>query len=105
MTKLKIKKGDTVKVLVGKDKGKTGAVLKAFPKENKLLVDGVNQVKKHTKPSKISQGGIISKPMPIHVSNVMYFDKNNSKASRIGYKVLEDGSKKRFLKSSGEMVE
>lgn len=105
MTKLKIKKGDTVKVIAGKDKGKTGVVLKAFPKESKLLIDGINQVKRHTKPSKVSQGGIVAKPMPIHVSNVSYFDKNTNKASRIGYKLLEDGSKKRFLKSSGEMVE
>ena len=105
MIKLRIKKGDTIKVIAGKDKGKTGTVLKAFPKEKKLLVDGVNQVKRHTKPSKISQGGIIAKPMPIHVSNVAYFDKNTNKISKIGYKLLEDGSKKRVLKSSGEMVE
>jgi large subunit ribosomal protein L24 len=105
MLKLKIKKGDTVKVLAGKDKGKVGEIVKAFPKENKVLVSGVNEVKKHTKPSKTSQGGIVAKAMPIHVSNVMFFDKKNNKASKIGYKFLDDGTKKRVMKISGEIIE
>ena len=105
MFKLKIKKGDTVKVLAGKSKGKVGEVMQAFPKENKVLVSGVNEVKKHTKPSKTSQGGIIAKPMPIHASNVMFFDKKSNKASKIGYKFLDDGAKKRVMRASGEIIE
>ena len=73
MVKLKIKKGDAVKVIAGKDKGKVGEVIKAFPVDNKVLVSGVNEVKKHTKPSKTSQGGVITTPKPVNVSNVMFF--------------------------------
>lgn len=105
MVKLKIKKGDTVKVITGKDKGKVGEVIKAFPSENKVLVSGVNEVKRHTKPSKTNQGGIVSKPMPINVSNVMYLDKKTNKEAKIGYKFLDDGTKKRVVKSSGEIIE
>jgi large subunit ribosomal protein L24 len=105
MVKLRIKKGDTVKVITGKDKGKVGEVIKAFPQENKVLVSGVNEVKRHTKPSKTSQGGIITQSKPLNVSNVMFFDKKNNKASKIGCKFLDDGTKKRVIKSSGEIIE
>lgn len=105
MVKLKIKKGDTVKVITGKDKGKVGEVVKAFPKDNKVLVSGVNEVKRHTKPSKTNQGGIISKAMPINVSNITFFDKKANKATKIGYKFLDDGTKKRVMKVSGEIIE
>ena len=105
MLKLKIKKGDTIKVIAGKDKGKVGDVIKVFPQDNKVIVSGVNEVKKHTKPSKTSQGGILSKALPINVSNIAFFDKKSDKATKVGYKFLEDGTKKRFMKSSGEIIE
>lgn len=105
MFKLKIKKGDTVKVIAGKDKGKVGEVAQAFPQENKVIVTGINEVKRHTKPSKTNQGGIVAKAMPINVSNVMFFDKKSNKASKVGYKFLEDGSKKRVMRNSGEIIE
>lgn len=103
--KMKIKKGDNVIVLAGKDKGKTGQVIKAMPTDRKLVVSGVNEVKKHTKPTRTSEGGIVVKSMPIHVSNVAFYDEKNKKASRVGYKVLKDGTKKRLVKTSGEVIE
>ena len=103
--KLKLKKGDKVIVTTGKDKGKTGAITTVFPKENKVIVGGVNMVKRHTKPSQESAGGIISKEMPIHVSNVALVDPKTGKASRIGYKIEKDGRKVRVAKKSGEVVD
>ena len=100
----KIKKGDSVFVLAGKDKGKTGQVLKMFPEKNKALVQGLNLVKKHTKPSQTNKGGIESIEMPIHISNIAYNDPKLSKPSRIGFKFLEDGKKIRFSKKSGETI-
>ncbi|HHJ51921.1 MAG TPA: 50S ribosomal protein L24 [Caldithrix abyssi] len=96
---MKIRKGDTVKVIAGsyKDKGKVGKVLKVFPKENKVIVEGINIIKRHTKPSqKLPQGGIIEKEAPIHVSNVMYYSTKFNVTSRIGFKYLDDGSKVRY---------
>ena len=103
--KLKLKKGDKVIVTTGKDKGKTGEITTVFPKENKVIVGGVNLVKRHTKPSQESAGGIISKEMPIHVSNVALVDPKTGKATRIGYKVEKDGHKVRVAKKSGEVVD
>jgi len=103
--KLKLKKGDKVIVTTGKDKGKTGEITTVFPKENKVIVGGVNMVKRHTKPSQESAGGIISKEMPIHVSNVALVDPKTGKATRIGYKVEKDGHKVRVAKKSGEVVD
>ena len=103
--KLKLKKGDKVIVTTGKDKGKTGEITTVFPKENKVVVSGVNMVKRHTKPSQESAGGIISKEMPIHVSNVALVDPKTGKATRVGYKVEKDGHKVRFAKKSGEVVD
>ena len=100
----KIKKGDSVFILVGKDKGKTGKVLKVFPQKNRALVEGVNMVKKHSKPSSNSKGGIESIEMPIHISNLSYLDIKTNKGSRVGFKYLEDGKKIRFLKKSGETI-
>ena len=98
-------KNDTVKILSGKYRGKTGKVLKVFPKENRVIVEGVNIIKKHTKPSqKNQQGGIIEKEASINVSNVMVIDPKTSEPSRVGYKFLEDGSKVRISKKSGEML-
>ena len=103
--KLKLKKGDKVIVTTGKDKGKTGEITTVFPKENKVVVAGVNMVKRHTKPSQESAGGIISKEMPIHVSNVALVDPKTGKATRVGYKVEKDGHKVRVAKKSGEVVD
>jgi len=98
-------KNDTVKILTGKYSGKTGKVLKVFPDENRLIVEGVNIIKKHTKPSqKNQQGGIIEKESSIHVSNVMVIDPKTNEPTRVGYKFLEDGSKVRISKKSGEML-
>jgi len=102
---MRIKKGDTVVVLAGKDKGKQGEVTKAMPKENKVIVAGVNLVKRHTKPTQENAGGIVSKEAPIHVSNVAIVDAKTGKATRIGMKVLEDGRKVRVAKRSGEVID
>lgn len=101
---MKIKKGDQVIILTGRDKGKTGDVIKAMPKENAVVVSGINMVKRHTKPSQESAGGIISKEKPINVSNVALIDPKSGKATRIGFKVLTDGSKVRVAKKSGEVI-
>ncbi len=100
-----IKKGDTVKVISGKDKGKTGVVLTALPKKERVLVEGVNIVKKHTKPNQANpQGGIVSQEAAIHVSNVMLLDPKSGEPTRVGYKV-EDGKKVRVAKKSGEQLD
>jgi large subunit ribosomal protein L24 len=101
----KIRKGDDVVVLVGKDKGKRGVVLSRVDVE-RVVVEGVNRVKKHTKPNPIKGqvGGIVEKEMPIQVSNLALFNPATQKADRVGFKVLEDGKKVRFFKSNGELV-
>ncbi len=101
---MKIKKGDKVQILTGKDKGKDGVILKVFPETNKILVEGVNIVKKHQKATQTQAPGIIEKTLPIHVSNVSLLDPKDNKPTRIGYKVLNDGKKVRFAKRSGEVV-
>lgn len=102
----KIRKGDDVVVIAGRDKGKRGVVIRRLD-EDMLLVEGVNRVKKHTKPNpmKGEQGGILEKEMPIHLSNVALFNPGTQKGDRVGVKVLEDGRKVRVFKSSGELVE
>ena len=99
----KIKKGDRVTVLAGRDKGREGSVLKVFPKEQRVLVGGLNIVHRHTKPSQGDpQGGIKNKEAPIHVSNVAVVD-SNGKATRVGFRM--DGDKKvRFAKTTGEVI-
>ncbi|HSI67480.1 MAG TPA: 50S ribosomal protein L24 [Planococcus sp. (in: firmicutes)] len=100
-----VKKGDTVKVISGKDKGKTGVVLTATPKNDRVLVEGVNIIKKHTKPNQANpQGGIVSQEAAIHVSNVMLLDPKSGEPTRVGYKV-EDGKKVRVAKKSGEILD
>lgn len=102
MANLNVKKGDEVIVISGKDKGKVGKVLKAFPDKERVIVEGVAVAKRHTKPSqKNPQGGIIEKAMPIHVSNVMAYDAKNKKGSRLGHKMV-DGKKVRVLRTTGE---
>jgi large subunit ribosomal protein L24 len=102
--KMKIKKGDQVIVLTGKDKGKKGEVLKAIPTENRVVVSGVNVVKKHNKPTQLSPGGIDSKELSIHISNVALIDPKKGTATRIGFKTLKDGKKVRVAKKSGETL-
>ncbi len=102
--KLKIKKDDEVIVITGKDKGKKGTVLKVLPKESRVLVSGVNLVKKHQKPSMAGAGGIINKEAAIHISNVALVDPKEGKATRVGYTVLKDGAKVRVARRSGEVV-
>ena len=102
--KLKIKKGDQVVVLTGRDKGKKGEVLSAIPSENRVVVSGVNVVKKHTKPTQLSAGGIEEKELSIHVSNVALVDPKKVTATRVGYKLDKDGNKTRIAKVSGEKV-
>ncbi|HEY9194103.1 MAG TPA: 50S ribosomal protein L24 [Methyloversatilis sp.] len=101
----KIRKGDEVVVLTGKDRGRRGTVLRRLD-ERSVLVEGVNRVKKHQKPNpmKGQQGGIVEKEMPIDISNVALFNPATSKGDRVGIKTLEDGTKVRFFKSNGELV-
>lgn len=107
---MKIKKNDTVMVIAGNDRGKTGKVLKVFPKESRVIVEGINLRKRHTKPSqKNPQGGILEKEAPIHISNVMIIDPKTNEPTRIGAKIILDektGKKKiaRISKASGEML-
>lgn len=100
-----VKKGDKVKVITGKDKGKEGVVKIALPKQNKVIVEGINIVKKHSKPSAAApQGGIVETEAPLHVSNVMLIDPSTGEATRVGYKV-ENGKKVRYAKKSGEILD
>ncbi len=103
--KLKIKKGDQVVVLTGRDKGSKGEVLKVIPSDRRVIVQGVNLVTKHQKPTQVSPGGIQKKELSIHVSNVALADPKSGEATRVGYKVLKDGKKVRVAKKSGETVE
>ncbi len=104
--KMHVKKEDTVIVISGKDKGKKGRVIAAFPRENRVLVEGVNLVKKHAKPSPDNpQGGIITQEAPIHASNVMLVDPKTGLPTRIGYKILDNGKKVRVAKRSGEVID
>jgi len=105
MLKLKIKKGDRVVVITGKDRGKQGEVVRVLPKENKAVVSGVNVALRHTKPSRVSEGGILSKEMPIHISNIAIVDPKDGKATKVGFKVIADGKKVRVAKSSGEVID
>src|SRR6266568_4340060 len=101
----KIKKGDNVIVIAGRDKGKRGEVQRVVDADH-VLVAGINQVKKHQKPNpmKGQQGGIVTKEMPIHVSNVAVLNPATQKADRVGFRVLEDGRQVRFFKSNGELL-
>jgi large subunit ribosomal protein L24 len=103
----KIKKGDDVIVITGKDKGKRGTVLSVIDNGQKLLVEGINVAKKHVKanPNAGERGGIVSKAMPIHRSNVMVYDQTTQKGSRVGIRVLKDGQRARFLKASDQLVD
>lgn len=100
-----VNKGDKVKVLTGKDKGKTGVVKQAFPSQNKVIVEGINMIKKHVKSNADApQGGIVETEAPIHVSNVMVIDPSTGETTRVGYKFDENGNKVRYAKKSGETL-
>ncbi|MDE0724894.1 MAG: 50S ribosomal protein L24 [Alphaproteobacteria bacterium] len=103
--KFKLKKGDDVVVVSGRDKGKTGSILRVLREDDRVLVDGVNMVKRHTRPSQTQAGGIVAKEAPIHISNVALADPKDGSATRVGYKFLEDGRKVRFAKQSGEVID
>jgi large subunit ribosomal protein L24 len=105
MAKLKIKKGDNVVVLAGRDKGAKGKVVKVFPSENRAVVEGVNIARKHQKQTANQEGGIISREAPIHVSNLAVQDPKDGSPTRVGYKILDDGRKVRFAKRSGEVID
>ena len=102
---VKIKKGDHVVVLTGKDKGKHGQVLKVMPEENRAIVQGVAMIKRHQRQTTTQDGGIISKEAAIHISNLALEDPKNGKPTRVGYKFLKDGRKVRFAKRSGEVID
>jgi large subunit ribosomal protein L24 len=104
-TKFKIKKGDKVVVTTGRDKGKQGEVLRVLREEERVLVQGVNMVKRHTAPSQMSPGGIVEKEAPLHISNVAHIDPKSNKATRVGYKIDKDGRKTRIAKRSGEAID
>ncbi len=104
MPSLKIKKGDRVIVMAGRDKGKRGEVIAVMPKENRALVRGVNMVRRHQRQTASQEGGIISKEAPIHLSNLAIEDPADGSPTRVGFKFLEDGRKVRFAKRSGELI-
>jgi large subunit ribosomal protein L24 len=103
--KLRIKRGDSVVVVAGRSKGARGDVIKVLPAENRVIVRGVNIVKRHTRPSRMDPGGIVEKEAPIHVSNVAHVDPDSKEPTRVGYTWLEDGRKVRFAKRSGEIID
>ena len=100
-----IRKNDNVLVVTGKDRGKRGRVLKIVPDKNRLIVEGVNMIKRHTKPGRTEQGGIIEREAAIHVSNVALLDPKSDKPTKIGFKFLEDGRKVRIARASGETID
>lgn len=103
--KFKIKKGDKVVVTTGRDKGKEGEVLRVLREDERVLVQGVNLVKRHTAPSQMSPGGIVEKEAPVHISNVALIDPKSSKPTRVGYRFDKDGQKIRVAKRSGETLD
>lgn len=103
--KLKIKKGDKVVVITGRDKGRQGEVVRVMPAENRAVVRGVNVAKRHQKQTAAQEGGIVSKELPIHVSNLALRDPKDGKPTRVGYKTLADGKKVRVAKRSGEVID
>ena len=105
MAKLRVKKGDNVVVITGRDKGKTGEVLRVFPAELRAIVQGVNLAKRHTKPRMGDPGGIVEKELTIHISNIAHVDPQSRKPTRVGFRRLGDGRKVRFARRSGEVID
>jgi large subunit ribosomal protein L24 len=102
--KFRVKKGDEVVVIAGKEKGKKGKIVKVITEESRVVVGGINMVKRHTKPSRTGGGGIVEKEASLHVSNVALVDPKTGKGSRVGFKILGDGRKVRVAKRSGEVI-
>ena len=105
MKKFRIKRGDRVVVLTGRDRGRQGEVLRVLRKEDRVIVQGVNVVKRHQRPSAAHPGGIIEKEAAIHISNVAHVDPASGRPTRVGYRILDDGRKVRFAKRSGEIID
>jgi large subunit ribosomal protein L24 len=105
MAKFKIKKGDKVVVLTGRDKGKSGEVLRVVRADNRVVVQGVNMMKRHTAPRPGEPGGIVEREAAIHISNVAHIDPKSQQPTRVGYRFLDDGRKVRFAKRSGEILD
>ncbi len=103
--KFKVRKGDRVVVTTGRSKGQTGEVLRIIRDEERVLVQGVNMVKRHTRPSQAGPGGIVEREAPLHISNVAHIDPKSSEPTRVGFKTLGDGRKVRFAKRSGEVID
>ena len=103
--KMKIRKGDRVTVTTGKDTGKTGEILRVMPAERRVIVQGVNMIKRHTRPVAGNPGGIVEREAPIHASNVSLIDPKDDKPTRVGFRFLDDGRKVRFAKRSGEIID
>ena len=103
--KLKVKKGDSVIVLTGKDKGKTGEIVKILREENRAVVRGINMVKRHARPTTGNPGGIQEKELSIHISNIALVDSKSGKPTRVGFKVNTDGTKSRIAKKSGDVID
>ena len=101
----KVKKGDKVVVISGRDKGRSGEVVRVLPREDRALVRGINVVKRHQKQTMKEEGGIVRKELPIHLSNIALADPKDGKPTRVGFKTLDDGRKVRFAKRSGEVIE
>ncbi|MGB1876093.1 MAG: 50S ribosomal protein L24 [Rhodospirillaceae bacterium] len=101
----RFKKGDKVIVLTGKDRGKTGDIVKAIPQEGRVIVQGINMMRRHTRPSASEAGGIVENEASIHVSNVAIVDPKENVATRVGFRMLDDGTKVRFAKRSGEVID
>ena len=103
--KFKIRKGDRVVVLTGRDKGKNGEVLKVLRKEDRVVVQGVNVVKRHQRPQPGNPGGIDEREAPVHISNVAHVDPSDDRPTRVGFKTVDDGRKVRFSKRTGELID
>ena len=101
----KVKKGDKVVVISGRDKGRSGEVVRVLPREDRALVRGINVVKRHQKQSMKEEGGIVRKELPIHLSNIALADPKDGKPTRVGFKILDDGRKVRFAKRSGDLID
>lgn len=101
----RVKKGDRVVVTTGRDKGKTGEVLSVLPKEDRVLVRGINMIKRHTRATQTQAGGIVEREASMHLSNVMLADPKSGEPTRVGFKVLDDGRKVRVAKRSGEVID
>ena len=105
LKRFRLRKGDDVVVISGRDKGKTGSILRVIRSEDRVIVDGINMVKRHTRPSQNQPGGIVDKEAPVHISNVALAHPKDRSATRVGYKFLEDGRKVRVAKQSGEVID